>query len=498
MPWSVCVHRFLALIACVASAMFVSQIGRTAEVISLASRRELFVDHYLIDGLQNARLTLHHPKYAGVALKCSESWEGPFSQYFTIIPDGDVIRMYYRGLPSLSDNSEAECTCYAESRDGITWTKPALRLFEVNGSRENNIVLHGYAPASHNFAPFLDRRPGIPRFERFKALGGSFKSGLLAFVSEDGLRWRKLRPDPVITDGAFDSLNVAFWSESEECYVCYFRAWSDGGFEGVRTIHRATSQDFVEWSKPVAITFGSAPAEQLYTNQFLPYFRAPHLYFGLAMRFIPNRQSLSIGQIQQLDVVPEYQPYARHECTDGVLITTRGGNSVDRTFLEAFMRPGLDPGNWVSRSILAARGIVPTGASEMSMYYEQHDGQPSKHLARFTMRYDGFASVHSPYEGGELITKPIAFSGEQLFLNCSTSAAGGLRIELQDVAGSPLPGYSLEDSIEFVGDSLEHVVSWKNGSGLEAISGQPIRIRFVMRDADLYSMQFRERLNVVD
>ena len=117
-------------------------------------------------------------------------------------------------------------------------------------------MLAGQAPFSHNFAPFLDARPGIPPEQRFKALAGTSERGLFGFVSADGLRWRKLGETPLITKGAFDSQNVAFWSASEQCYALYLRTWSGGGFAGFRTISRATSLDFLEWSAPEEMSFG--------------------------------------------------------------------------------------------------------------------------------------------------------------------------------------------------------------------------------------------------
>ena len=67
-----------------------------------------------------------------------------------------------------------------------------------------------------NFAPFLGSRPGVPADQRYKAFGGTFhhpkrkepdSGGLLAFVSADGIHWKKLREKPVI-DVALD------WSDS--------------------------------------------------------------------------------------------------------------------------------------------------------------------------------------------------------------------------------------------------------------------------------------------
>ena len=459
---------------------------RGDEAIMIGSRRELFVDHRLIAKLDGIALRMHEPRPSGVALKFDRPWEGPFSGYVTILQDGDVHRMYYRGLPELVDFTDAECTCYAESTDGIHWVKPELELYEVFGTRKNNVILHGEAPASHNFAPFVDTRPGAPADERFKAVGGSESSGLLAYASPDGIHWRRWGRKPILTGGAFDSQNVVFWSEAEKCYVCYFRVYTD-----VRSIARATSADFATWSKPEIMEFGQAPHEHLYTNQTFPYPRASQLYVSLPMRYFANRKVLDDATFDALPIHAAYRPHVRQESTDGVLMTSRGGNRYDRTFLEAFMRPGLDPGNWVSRSVMAARGLVQTGPTEMSIYYQQHDGQPSAHLRRFSLRLDGFASAYAGHVGGELLTTPVTFSGGELEINFSTSAGGCVQVEIQDADGVPLPGYAVGECPEMIGDAVERIVSWKSGSDVSKLAGKTVRLRFVMRDADLYSFRFR-------
>jgi hypothetical protein len=132
--------------------------------------------------------------------------------------------------------------------------------------------------------------------ERFKALAGTSASGLHVFASGDGLRWRRWREGSVLTQGAFDSQNVAFWSESEHCYAAYFRTWTGGAFAGYRTISRATSPDLVHWSGPAEMSFGDTPREHLYTSQTHPYFRAPHVYLATPMRFMPGRKVLTSEQ----------------------------------------------------------------------------------------------------------------------------------------------------------------------------------------------------------
>jgi hypothetical protein len=452
--------------------------------LALGSRRELFVDSFLIDRLAEAALTLERPHDEGIALRFDRPWEGRFCGYATVLKDGPLYRLYYRGLPAAGgDGSNAEVTCYAESRDGIAWTKPELGLFEVNGSKVNNVVLAGTPPFSHNFSPFIDGRKDVPQEQRYKAVAGTGQSGLAAFVSADALRWKKLRDAPVLTRGAFDSQNVSFWSEAEQCYVCYFRVF----VHGIRRIARATSLDFVTWSEPVLMGYGDKPIEHLYTNQTSPYWRAPHLYVGIAARFLPGRQVLTAEQARAIHVDPGYFK----DCSDGVLITTRGGDRYDRTFMEGFLCPGIGLENWVSRTNYPALNVVPTGAHEMSLYANQSYGQPTSHLRRYSLRLDGFASVAAPYTGGELLTRPLTFAGKELVLNLATSAAGGIRVEIQDAAGNPLQGYALADAVETIGNEIERAARWRSGSDLGELTGKPIRLRFAMRDARLYALQFR-------
>jgi len=292
---------------------------------------------------------------------------------------------------------------------------------------------------------------------------------------------------PVITKGAFDSQNVAFWSESEGCYVCYFRTWSGGGYEGYRTVSRATSQDFVQWSEPVDMTYGARPPEHIYTNQTLPYFRAPHLYIAAAARFMPGRRVVSVAQAEALGGDVGYSG----DCSDTVLMTSRGGSVYDRTFMEGFVRPGIGLENWTSRTNYPTRGIVPCGEAAISLYVQRCYSQPSHHLQRLELRTDGFVSVNAPYAGGEMVTKPLRFTGKELAINVSTSAAGSVWVEVQDAAGKAVAGYTREACDEVVGDEIARVVSWKGNTDVSALAGTPIRLRFVMKDADLYAVQFR-------
>lgn len=461
------------------------------ETVNIGSRLELFVDRHIIETMDSTELKLHHPRPEEIVLKFDSPWEGAFCGYATVIKADDLYRLYYRGLPKVRrDGTDSEVTCYAESRDGVNWKKPDLGIYERDGSRANNIVLQGHTPASHNFSPFVDSNPKSNEEHRFKALGGTSK-GLIAFVSADGKRWKRLQQEPVFTQGIFDSQNLAFWSIPEQQYVCYFRTWTETNYGGFRTISRTTSQDFIHWTDPVAMTFGDTRYEHLYTNQTNPYFRAPHIYLAVAARFMPGRRVLTPEDAKRIQVDPGYFG----DCSDAVLLSSRGGSRYTRTFMESFIRPGLGLQHWVSRTNYPALGIVPTGENEISLYLQKNYGQPSAHLQRFSLRTDGFVSVNAKYRGGEMITKPLVFDQEadsiQLHLNLATSAAGSIQVELQDSTGSPLPDFRLEDCETIVGDRIDRIVRWNSKSRLDALKGQRVRVRFVMRDADLYSLQFR-------
>ena len=467
--------------------MVLGTIDLTPPPVRIETRIQPMVDRHLVGSTNSVELRLATPRDEGEVFQFDEPWEGRFSAYSTVIKDGDRFLLYYRGLPTAGkDLTTREVTCIATSEDGRSWSRPTIGRFEVDGTRQNNVILADAAPITHNFSPFLDSRPGVPTDQRFKALGGSENSGLIAFVSADGLEWRRVQDQAVITNGMFDSQNVAFWSEPEQCYVCYFRTWTGEGYSGYRSVSRATSPDFITWSKTVPMQFGDGPMEHLYTNQTHPYFRNPKIGIAIAARFMPGRQVVDTEKAKALGVDPGYF----RDCSDAILMTTRGGDLYDRTFREGFLRPGLGLENWVSRSNYPALGVVQTGPAEMSVYMNADYAQPSAHLRRFSMRLDGFASMHAGADGGSWTTKPLVFVGDQLELNFATSAAGEILVELQDENGTPVDGFTFGDAVPAIGNEIERTVRWKGDPDLGALAGRPVRLSFRMVDADLFAFRF--------
>ena len=172
-------------------------------------------------------------------------------------------------------------------------------------------------------------------------------------------------------------------------------------------------------------------------------------------------------------------------------MSSRDGVNFDRSFMEAFMRPGLDKRNWHERGIYFQHGIYQTSPTELTMYVTEHIKTPGVHIRRYTLRPDGFVSANAGYEGGELTTKPFVFEGDQLELNYSTSAVGTLGVEIQDANGNAIQGYGRDDCPEMFADEIEGAVRWQQGGDVGRLAGSPVRLRFSLNDADLYAFKFR-------
>ena len=443
--------------------------------VQIGDRIELFLDDWLIDASRDVRHVLHSPRPAEIAIRKDKPWEDSTMYDPVVMKDGSRYRMWYRA----NFNQAPFYTAYAESDDGIRWTKPSLGLIEFRGSRENNIVWVGdpdVPDKPYVLSVFKDGHPKTPASERYKATGLARGGGLQGLVSPDGLRWRLLQTTPVVpAQGAFDSHNISLWDSARQEYVVYTR-----GFEnGIRRIRRTTSREFSAFPAPEFITVlnpPDAPIEHLYKNAATPYYRRPDILLMFPKRFVPERK-------------PSDWPH--NGLSDIVFMFSRDGIRWDRRFREAFLRPGLDPLNWHERAIEAGPGLAPTGRDEMSLYYVEHYRTDTVRIRRGALRIDGLVSIRAGYGGGELTTRPLVFEGNQLVINFSTSAVGCVQVELQDAAGDPLPGFRLADCPEVFGDRIEHAVTWKESGDVGRFAGTPIRLRFVLSDADLFSIRFR-------
>ncbi len=476
-------------------------------MLSIGSRRECFFDEYLIDPERTtAEFRLHEPVRRECVLVHDKPWEGDGCDFHNIVRDGDLYRMYYLGWWMLEKGKGKDIyVCYAESTDGMNWVKPNLGLFEYEGSKDNNIILTKEFHGSHidNFMVFIDQNPICPANEKYKAVA-FYKNAdtrhpeLHSYISSDGIRFTK---KGLVTDkGQFDTLNVAFWDECAQKYRCYFRSFHNVPANsdlnaGIRDIRYIESNDFIHWSDPVILDFGDAEDIPLYTNVVQPYPRAPHMLVGFPSRYAEypewtkNFDELA-GREKRLERMKHHPRYGL-TVTDCVFMCSRDGWHFKR-YDEAFMTPGPEiPANWVygdcypSYGLIETPSAIPGADNELSFFtFDNHwMGVPTE-LYRYSMRMDGFVSLHAGAKEQTIVTKPFSFEGKELFANLATSARGYVLFTLTDENGNEY------DSCRTFGNSIDKRIHFGENV-LPSLAGKKVVLTMRIKDADIYSIQFR-------
>lgn len=463
----------------------------TTDCPVIDSEIELLVDNDQILSMKNLSREIHSPKPREISITFDQPWEGNISAYWTIINDLDRLRMYYRGAeynPYTRENNGYK-VCYAESFDGgIVWNKPKLGLYKYNGSKDNNIIWTDQR-GSENFTPFKDTRPGIPENERYKAVGFQmYQYELYGFVSADGINWKLMRQEPLLTfyHGKFDSQNVVFWNPEIKHYMMFFRSYLDKENNIGRGIKVAISRDFIHWKEFKWLEYNDDYSQQflqLYTNCVQQYYRSPKFIIGFPNRFSEDRSG--------------YPGHPISGIFDAIFMTSRNGYQWTR-YQEAMIRPGPQLKKWATRNNIVTWGMVETPSeyencpNEISVYISEGYFLDKCSLRRHTFRLDGFVSIKAPFSGGELITKPFIFTGNRLRLNFATSALGSIQVEIQDKYGNPIYPYITKNCLRLFGDKVDGIVFWAHaGENINQILvGKPIRLRFLLRDCNLYSYQF--------
>jgi hypothetical protein len=518
--------------------VLLAAVSSAAEPIDIGSRLEPLVDQFLI-ARKSGSVTwkLHSPIRQSDAITLDRPWEGNNSAYATVLKHEDTFLFYYRGtaLVLVEDKvrgAHYATTCVMKSRDGLHWTRPDLGFVKRKGWEHNNILLTfdpdckidfskgqtlddgndllsgkkvPFTGAVHNFTPMIDANPDCKPDEKFKALGGHDHRVLYAFKSADGIHWSMMSKEAVIVDGMMDSQNLAFWDPVQKCYYAYYRDFKNKKGDTKkytkqqfslrdRDVRVATSQDFVHWTAGQWVDWQPERMTQLYTSQTQLYPGAEHLRIGFPMRYIPHR-----GIFSELNArIAKSSRYYATVYTDTGLITSRDGRRF-QIWPEAVLRPGPTNENWyygfgsTALNLFETRSQLPGAAPEWSFYVQDHGSWfgPGVTYNRYAIRKGGFVSASAPLSGGSFVTKPLRFRGDRLLLNYSTSAAGSVRVEIQDMAGEPLPGLTLQDCPDIFGDTVSGTVVWKNKPDLAGLAGRPVRLKFQMQDADLYSFQFQ-------
>ena len=438
----------------------------------------------------DATLSVNKPAYDECVMQFDAPHEGSGTNFFTVIQDEDRYRLYYETwtFPHL----ESISVCYAESKDGLRWDRPDL------GDGTNVIIPR----IEDNFTVMKDPNPACPPEHRYKATMEDKVDGIKSLVirsSADGIHFKHFG---IINQGyGIDSQNTLHWDRRTQKYYCYFREnlkpedgdtlWKE---TPLRTVMVTESPDCIHWSTPVPLDYRVGEIYPLYTNCISPYYYDDRYYIGLPTRYVERREwtdnydQLSGKELRR----QKYEQNKRYglAVTDCVFMHSADHYHWHR-FDEAILTPGPEyKTNWFYGDCYPAAGkMTELSPGELSFFVRQRNVENHDliELHRYTYRKDGFASYKAGYQPCTLLTKPFTFEGVALSVNFRTSARGHLFAEVLDEAATPIPGYT---SCEYFGDSLERFIRFEKP--LSALQGKPIRLKFILRDGELFSLHFHK------
>ncbi len=479
------------------------------DVLDVANRKQLFIDDLLIESSRGVRLTMNPPYTMGESLiTADQPWEKPGQDFVwgasSVVKDGNKVRMWYlvdclemRPQPVgfvLMDKYIA----YAESEDGIHFTKSNLGLHEFRGTRSNNIVM----PNVEGCSVWMD--PKAPPEHRFRSQGGDEKFPELVFRSSpDGFHWTRTH---AVDIGNCDTQNIVLWDPARGKYALYTRRWiaqSNDSEESYRVHRRLESDDLVKWDNEAVVLEADAADLATYPT---PTLCPPIDYYGACVFKYPDENGIYIMLAEAFWHWYPREGKSRPGPTayDIRLLTSRDGRHFERSpDRSAFMRPG-PLGSFSSSCIWVLPQPIIMG-DEVWIYFLgqnfDHDGiidptangQMRTGISRAVMRLDGFISADAEFAGGEIVTPAIRFNGDQLELNVDTSAGGAVYVELLDEQGRPIPGYTRAEAKTICGNSVRMPVRWNERQTVSELAGKPIKLHFIMRDCKLYAFQFVKR-----
>ncbi len=462
--------------------------------LEVGRERQLFIDRRFIERSSGIRIAMNPPVKAGAVMECDRPWEDfRLTSYFTVVQDGGLCRMYYSSFSRDQWHTpraweDHAFLCYAESVDGIHWTKPSLGIVEFEGSRDNNILLRGVVDGT----VFID--PAAPPERRYKLLStvGPHRGGLRVWCSADGIRFAG--PAEPVSPWTPDSQQNAFRDDRIGAYVAYLRGRPEMGLEvPSRLVVRVQVEDIEKpWDARPQVVLrtdaGDPPDVDFYTNACVRYRWAGDAYFMFPAL---------------------YRHFPREKGNDGLLdismAVSRDGIEWERPDRRPYMRLGLRD-EWDAFFEMMGVGMVRVG-DRLFQYYngvdlthggtrgmsEEERGKRRRwgKIGRVVQRLDGFLSADADPDGGWFETPPMVHDGDRLVLNIDTSAAGTARVGIAGAAGEAIPGRSIGDCDEILANSCEHTVTWRGKAALGDLAGRPIRLRFEMRSAKLHAFQFQ-------
>ncbi len=508
----------------------------------LGSMRELFVDDFFISQLScNVTRQLHQPVPGDVVMTLDEPHEQTNNSgcYNSIVYDGKRYLLYYRAkgrtpTPQNPQGVDDFVLCVAETTDGIHFRRSQVNLFQsgynvvLDSTKTRHLVPEGLNDiCAANSCVFYDTTPSCPDSERFKMVvtnerpPASDERGMYLFVSADGFDFHQKTGKFQLSAGSgYDSANRAFYDPSIGQYRLYHRAFKMAGPDWKRTIMTHLTKDFQTFTDGKLLEFDAefesyfAQGQELYTNNIQPYFRAPHILLGFPMRYVEgsmtpglyateadwNERVLARPDLENRFFRAKLSPRYGLCSTDTVLIASRDGEHF-RGWGDSFLAPPPQDNSWYYSAGTVAAGMIPSpsklghGAPDELSFYAAEGGwsEGCVQIRRYYLRMDGFVSLHFGCNGGVYRSPKFRFDGGRLALNIATGAFGGFRAVFLDEAGTPIPGYTLEDSYELCGDSLSMAARWKGqGADLRQLCGTPVQLEIHGRNCDLYSLCFED------
>ena len=498
-------------------------------MIDIKNRRECFFDTFLINEEKTtAELRLNKPVRQDVILVLDKPWEGRYTTFFCPVYAEGKWHLYY--VTELG--AQIKFICYAESDNGQSWTRPNLGIVEFNGSRENNILFDMDMFKSldfknfDNFSVFYDDNPACPKEEKYKMIANWMgHASLIALMSEDGIHFGNMRF--ITNEGDFDSQNRAFWSKEHNKYFCYFRGGheadenvpiidrsysdktakaledperfilrepGDGTTTFMRDVRVAESEDFVNWSKPKIINT-TGTAYQLYNNVVFPYPRAPHIFVGMPLRYSERKAWTKNydelcgreGRMRRMKIILRFGLAV----TDSLFMSSRDGYNFTK-YDEAFITPPPEnPESFVygdgtaSPVLIEVPSKIPGADNEYMIIVRENFRavENPNQLVKYTIRLDGFVSLHAGGEKVQAVTKEFIYSGENLYANMATSARGSVYFTLKC-------GDEEYTSCEMFGNSTDKRIRFDDDEVVKRLAGKPVTLKIEMFDCDVYSIKF--------
>ncbi|MBH06466.1 MAG: hypothetical protein CMJ20_09110 [Phycisphaeraceae bacterium] len=457
---------------------------RPPRTISVNSEKQLFIDNWAVEEQQNINRTFHRPtKHPdNPIIKADRPWEHALYLLGGVEKQRNgTHRIWYHAADPTPGNRKNAATCMATSPDGIHWDKPSLGLYEVHGTRENNIVILEQGSYS------IILNPNDPRPEfRYKAHCRWI--GTKGWISPDGLHWT---PTGVLSNQSLDASSFHY-DPVRDLYIGTIKM-SIGNRR-----HRGytESKDFIRWSDTYLMCQQDAldaPRDEIYAMQIWRY---ESLYLATTKIFhVATTDTCDI----HLSVSHNAQHWQRpFRLTDGPLFTSHEEQELDYSNPHTQpLIPGGEPGSWDYGNLDVATTPPIRHGDQLYFYYSGRSNSHSRNVNKgakhtpgaiglATLRVDGFVSADSGAAGGTILTRPLRIQGKHLYVNANAKD-GEVCVEILDGRRKAIDGFSTKDCRPIRSDRVKVQCRWKPGSDLSQLQGKTVRLRFHIRNASLYA-----------